>query len=190
MNSSPHDEGAHLTDIEVAAYIDKKLPPEQRERIEDHLAGCPDCRKQVLETRELLERMRRPKKLLVGGALAAAVAVVLLIVRPTPPDANEPPRLRNVAGAAPLAAYAPIGSTRRAGLRLVWSAAPGAETYRFTVSRADGIPVWTSSTVDTVAIIPDSVRLQPGVRYFWVVDGLLSDGSTRSTGLREFEVGQ
>jgi anti-sigma factor RsiW len=188
VNSSSQDESDHLTDIDVAAYIDKKLLPDQRERIEDHLSNCPDCRKQVLETRELLEQMRRPKKLLVGGALAAAVAVVLLIVRPAPPDENEPPRLRTISAEAPLAAYGPIGSAPRTGLRFVWSAAPGAESYRLTVNRADGNPVWSLSGPDTVMALPDSVVLRSNERYFWVADALLRDGTTRSTGLREFGV--
>jgi hypothetical protein len=57
-----------------------------------------------------------------------------------------------------------------------------------TISRADAHPVWSLSSTDTVATLPDSVGLRPSERYFWVADALLSDGTTRSTGLREFGV--
>ena len=62
----------------------------------------------------------------------------------------------------------------------------GAVTYRLTVTRGDGAAVWSYSGVDTVAALPDSIVLRPGQRYLWVADALLSDGTTRSTGLREF----
>jgi hypothetical protein len=35
-------------------------------------------------------------------------------------------------------------------------------------------------------ILPASVTLRAGDRYFWVADAILEDGSSRSTGLREF----
>jgi hypothetical protein len=71
-------------------------------------------------------------------------------------------------------------------LRFVWGAVPGVATYRLTVSGADGAPVWSGSLPDTALALPDSVTLLVDQRYFWVVDALLDDGATRSTGLHEF----
>jgi hypothetical protein len=187
--SSPlHEGGNHVTDVEVAAYLDRSLSARQRDRVEDHLAACPDCRRLLLETRDLLQRMRRPRKFLIGGTLAAAAAVVLLITRPDPASIDKRALMRGADTALPLPAYGPIGPATRVGLRFVWSAAQGAESYRLTVSRKDGEPVWASTGTDTVAKLPDSIALRTNERYFWVADVLLSDGTTRSTGLREFGV--
>jgi hypothetical protein len=141
----------------------------------------------LLDTKDLLERVRRPRKLLVGGALAAAAALVFVIVRPNP-AATDRAVMRNDGAGAPVVAYGPIGTAPRAGLRFIWSAVPGAESYRLTVSADDASTVWSLSGTDTLAALPDSVTLRPNEHYHWVADVLLSDGSTRSTGLREFTV--
>jgi anti-sigma factor RsiW len=188
VSSQSHEANGHVTDTEIAAYLDRTLTASERDRVEDHLAACPDCRQQLLETKELLERVRRPRNLLVGGALAAAVVVVFLVARPDSGPTDGRTLMRSDGAAAPLVAYGPLGSTAGAGLRFVWSAAPGRESYRLSVSRFDGQAMWSSSGTDTVATLPDSVILRPNDRYYWVVDALLNDGTTRTTGLREFGV--
>jgi anti-sigma factor RsiW len=188
VSSPSYEGGDHLTDVQIATYLDRTLTAPQRDLVEDHLAICPECRQHVLETRELLERMRRPRKFLIGGTLAAAAAVVFLVARPEPDPIDQRKLMRSDGTPTSLVAYGPISTAARVGLRFVWSAAPGAESYRLTVSRADAQPVWSSSGTDTVARLPDSVVLRSGERYFWVADALLSDGTTRSTGLREFGI--
>jgi hypothetical protein len=71
-------------------------------------------------------------------------------------------------------------------VRFTWASVPSALTYRLSVTNADGAPVWTLSGVDTSALMPDSVLAPGGRRYVWSVDALLSDGTERSSGLREF----
>jgi putative zinc finger protein len=187
VSSPSHDGGGHVTDTEIAAYLDRTLGAIERDRVEDHLAACQDCRQHLLETKELLERVRRPRKLLVGGAMAAAAALVFIIVRSNP-GATDRAVMRNDGIVVPMVAYGPMGTAPRAGLRFVWSAVPGAESYRLTVSGEDARTVWSSSGTDTLSALPDSVVLRPNERYHWVADALLSDGSTRSTGLREFDL--
>lgn len=36
-------------------YLDEELPPEERERVEEHLSGCTECRREV----EMFRRMKR-----------------------------------------------------------------------------------------------------------------------------------
>lgn len=188
MSSPSHEANRHVTDTELAAYLDRTLTPSERDRVEDHLAGCADCRQQLLETKELLERVRRPRNLLVGGALAVAAVLVFLVARPEPGTTDQHTLMRSDGTAAPLVAYGPLGTTANVGLQFVWGPVPDRESYRLDVSRMDGQPVWSSSGTDTVAILPSSVVLRPNERYYWVVDALLRDGTTRSTGLREFGV--
>lgn len=184
------DEMDHLTDIEAAAYLDRGLPLADRERVEDHLASCPDCRAQLIAAKNILTHEQRPKRsLLFGSALAAAAAALIFLIRPAAhqPVLTSAPLMRGSMETARLIAYGPMGETHAQELRFVWGAAPGAATYRLSVTRSDGATVWSQGGADTSVALPDSVILRPHQHYFWVADALLGDGGTRSTGLREFD---
>jgi hypothetical protein len=182
----------HLTDIEIAAYVDRNLPTADLDRVEDHLAGCAECRGHVLETKQLLRRVRKPRRVIAGASVAAAAAILLVFLtwpgngpeQLTAPAAT----LRDGGSESRLLAYGPSGETARAGLQFVWGSAPNAASYRITLSRSDGNTLWSASSSDTVAVPPAGVGLHSGEHYFWIVDAIIKDGSTRSTGMREFEV--
>ena len=125
MSSQSHEVNGHVTDTEIAAYLDRTLTASERDRVEDHLAGCPDCRQQVLETKDVLQRVHRPRSLLIGGAVAAAAVVVFLVARPGPGTTDQHALMRSDGAAAPLVAYGPLGTTSDVGVKFVWSAAPG-----------------------------------------------------------------
>ena len=181
----------HLTDADVAAYLDRGLTDTRRDRLEAHLAECAECRREILETQQLVKRVRPFWRAPVwGGSLVAAAAVVLLVAKLGSGPGRLPettPPVRADGGTSQLVVYGPTGegiSTR--GLQFVWGAAAGAVTYRLTITGRDGAAVWSRSGVDTTVTLPDSIVLRPGQRYFWAVDALLGDGVTRSTRLREF----
>lgn len=44
----------HLKSGLFEAYVEQTLEPNERVRIEQHLAGCPDCRKRLAEHRRLM----------------------------------------------------------------------------------------------------------------------------------------
>lgn len=171
----------HIGEFEMATYLDRRLGAADRDRVEGHLAGCAECRQEMIQVQGLLGRSGRPRRLLLGAGLLAAAAALILIVLPA---SVGPVR----SGGAPsiLTAYGPTGDVPLSSLRFVWGAAPGVATYRLTVSGVDGVPLWSGSVADTVMALPDSVRLQADQRYVWFADALLGDGSTRSTGLHEF----
>jgi Putative zinc-finger len=178
-----------MNDLQIAAYIDRGLSRAERDEVEAHLAECAECRRHVSDTDALVQRVRGPKRLVIGGALVAAAAAVIIVAVPSFRRSDgtlENPLYRDVAASSSLIAYGPTGESRVGSLRFVWSPAQGAMSYRLTVSRADGATVWTQSSRDTVAALPTSVTLHVGDRYFWVSDALLADGGSRSTGLREF----
>ena len=181
MSTPSERTGEHMRDLEMAAYLDRRLSEPDRERAEAHLAECAECRREFREVRGLLNRSARPRRLLVGAGLLAAAASLVLFLRPSVIDP-----LRG-GGAPPLLpVYGPTGDASLASLRFVWAAAPGAAGYRLTVSGGNGIPVWSGSVTDTVFVLPDSISLGVDQRYVWIVDALLADGSARSTGLHEF----
>jgi len=181
----------HLTDADVAAYLDRGLTATRRDRLEAHLAVCGECRREVLEAQQLVKRVRPFRRAPVWvGSVAAAAAVVLLVAKlgSGPGRLTETaPLVRTAGGTSQLVVYGPTGEdlpTR--GLRFIWGAAAGAVTYRLTLTGSDGVIVWSRSGIDTAVALPDSVVLRPGRRYLWVADALLADGATRSTELREF----
>jgi hypothetical protein len=176
-----------MNDLELAAYLDRRLPGRDQERIESHLAGCAECRNELLETTQLLRQNRRPRTIAIGGLLAAAAAV-MLVVRPAMETRSSAAPMRAGPDAAMMVAYGPIGESSSASPAFAWGADQRASTYRLTVTTGEGTTVWSMSTADTVVTLSDSMRLRQGERYLWVVDALLDDGTTRSTGFREFRV--
>ena len=185
-------EMGHLSDAEAAEYLDRRLPLAQRDRVEGHLASCPDCRAQLLHARQILADTRQSRRpMVIGGAIAVAAAMVLFLIRPAAhqPERFAPaPVMRGQMETGRLIAYGPTGETHARKLRFVWSAALGVTTYRLTVTRGDGASVWSQGSTDTSVALSDSVVLRSNQRYFWVADALLGDGGTRSTGLREFSL--
>ena len=180
---------AHITDLEIATYLDRRLPPEQLDRVEAHLAACPDCREELLATRGMVRRVQRPRKLAAAAALAATTAIVLLLPVLVPRDVPAPqPQLRSRVQPSPLIAYGPLGETGTRLPTFVWAAVPGAASYRLTVTGEGGESVWSDNGADTLRTLPDSVVLHSGASYWWVADALIMNGTTRSTGLRGFRI--
>jgi hypothetical protein len=180
----------HLSDLQIAQYLDRRASASTRDDIERHLADCADCRRNVSESQQLLRHVRRPRRFVAAGTLLAAAAAVMIVVGVSKVNERSQPRFRGAPAEAGLIAYGPIGEPRRSDLRFVWSAAPNAASYRLSVSQVDGARIWSVSGTDTTAVPPGSVNLQPGTHYLWVVDALLLDGTSRSTGLREFTLGE
>src|SRR3954454_18237479 len=131
--------GEHMNDTELAAYLDRRLTGPERERIESHLAGCAECRHDLLETRQLMRRARRPRTLAIGGFLAAAAALVL-VIRPTVehqrPGAG--PLVRASAEVGAIVAYGPIGEISAGPPIFAWAPEPGARSYRLTLTTGGG----------------------------------------------------
>ncbi len=175
----------HLTPEALAGYLDNDLSPDERQQLELHLAACVECRAELAEVRGLELRRRRRRWIPVLAPLAAAAAVVLAFALP---GRDAPPSsLRTVpTGDSPLGIVAPAPSAEVApeSLVFVWRSAGPAASYTFTLQEDDGRVVWTSTLTDTSAAVPDSVRLAPGRTWFWLVDALLPDGRSWSTGVQ------
>lgn len=191
FETAPH---AHLEPAEVAAYVDRTAPRETRDRIAHHLVSCAACRAEVTDVERWRHDTRRRQALLGVAGLVAAAAILLLVVRPAPlvhaprrPPLATPER---AAGPAPEAGEAlrAWSSTGAAGRAFGWSGAGSHEAqYEIVVADSTGRARWTATTADTVAALPDSVRLVPGT-YYWHVDALLPDGRSRTTGTKTLTV--
>jgi len=148
----------------IAALAEGSGGRELRDSAVPHLAACPRCRRAVAAVSRLLADPE------------------LQGVAPTPPS-HRPQWKRWATVALPLAAAAvlllligPEGRTPEAGPRVAdarllrWAAVPEATQYRVTVFDAESRVVYTGEAVDTILALPDSVVLDPGAVYVWIVE--------------------
>lgn len=187
-----------LSPEDVAAYLDGRLSGEEVERVESVLAGSAEARAELVEASRLIatipERQTHPNRqwIVVSAVAVAAVLAVVMV-----PSLSQRPAVEQVATERPAAADAGarirtvtpedgavVGS---ADVRFAWDAVPLA-TYQLTVTDARGRTVWQAATTDTTLVLPGTAKLSGPASYYWNVDALAPDGSSMTTGIREFKV--
>jgi anti-sigma factor RsiW len=108
------DETVHV-DADFDLYLDGALPDDRRREVEQHLAACEVCRRELDDLRAwsatLTASKPRSRALWYAGAAAAAIAFVVffLLRSPHPPPASPPaavPRPATIAAPAGPAGYA------------------------------------------------------------------------------------
>src|SRR2546428_172706 len=160
----------HLEAGEVAAYIDRRLAPAERDRVEKHLSACHECRGEVIEVAHVARTLPRRRRWHWLAPAVAAAAVILFIVATSKgiqqftPDTGH----RGEQGTAPVAPVpvAPAGPVATVDT-LLWSSVPHTNRYRVRLFDADGAMIWQTQTRDTAVALPTSVRVNPGVPYYW-----------------------
>jgi hypothetical protein len=110
-----------------------------------------------------------------------------------PPFQSSPDGTAERGGSEGLPAITAISPTAEAVMpaepvRFVWHSAGPNVQYRLTVTKQQGDIVWSFGTADTAAVLPASVRVQRGHRYFWYVDAVLPDGRTATSRVQRFNV--
>ena len=189
--NSMKEPNGHMTDTLIASYLDRRLSDVDRERFENHLADCPDCRQAVIGAERLLKRVRPNWRVnTLVGVIAATFALVAVDLKFQNRDELSAPALTRAVSRIDggMTAYGPSGEVARSGLRFVWSPLAGEISYRILLVDANSRPIWSAAVTDTSITLPASVALHTGEAYLWAVDALASDGTTHSTGLREFRV--
>jgi anti-sigma factor RsiW len=181
---------SHLSSEALAGYLDDDLPREEQGQVELHLASCLACRDELAELRRLQRGRRLPWKLVLIP-VAAAAAVMLAVALPRQGTGPSEVRARpNAEPALRIISPSPSAPVAAGTTRFAWgSAGPGA-SYSLTLQSQDGRVIWSSTTADTVAVLPDSVALTAGRTWFWVVDAMLPNGESRSTGINRLRTGQ
>ena len=189
MDSSEYGEG-HMSDLEIAAYIDHGLPSNRLDEVEDHLAHCAICRDNVVQTQAFLKRSRRSQWLSRAAAVMLAAAAIAIVAVPSIRRSFMPDRdvMRDGNTASSIRVYGPLGEVEKAPSRFVWGSLPGVLSYHITITTDVGANVWSGSSTDTTVVLPAGITLVQGQRYLWAVDAVTSEGITRSTGLREFGI--
>lgn len=183
---------------DVAAYLDGRLSGEELERVESVLAGNAEARAELVEASRLIATIaegqthRKRQWVFVSAVAVAAVLAVVMV-----PSLSQKPAIQQVAterraaadAGARIRTVAPadgavVGS---AGVRFTWDAVSAA-TYELTVTDAQGRTIWQAATTDTTLVLPGTAKLSGPASYYWNVDALAPDGSSMTTGVREFKV--
>jgi len=189
--------GAHVDSKLLAAYLDRTLTDSISSDVEQHLAGCPQCRADLLDVTRVIRAHRartrvRPFVYLTGVA-AAVVLIVVAVVgtgsRPTG-EATDIVRGSTDEGVLRLSVQTPMDGdiVTNPGAVLRWASAGASVFYRVTVTDIEGDEVWSGMTGDSSIALSDVQGLARAGRYFWFVDALLPDGRSATTGVHQFEV--
>jgi putative zinc finger protein len=203
--SSRHSAGnglVHLSDAEIAGYLDRDLSPEERRRVETHVDECAACRGELVSVSRITQPVPVSHGVVVTGkkrwwlpaaaaaAVVAALALPNLTSNPRGPDtALRSRRIPDGTSGSRFAVVAPADDTTvgSAALVFTWHAAAAADVYHFDLTTDSGDPVWTKDTGDTSVALPDSVPLQSGRAYFWSVEAI-GNGISATTNMHRLRI--
>jgi hypothetical protein len=178
----------HPDDGSIARYLDATVDRAERDRIENHLADCADCRIALGEITDILATRPRRRWMPLAPIMAAAAAVLVVVwsgsVTPDHAPRTRDPALTEALGPS---ALLPVGSVPGVDL-LRWNAVPGAGRYRLNLFGTDGRVLWQATVTDTVVDLPDSVRLAPQTAYYWQVRAETGYGRWVESELTSFTV--
>jgi hypothetical protein len=167
----------HLDAIDIAAFVNGSLDAPTRARVVEHLNLCEECRDEVMDASRIastLPARRRWLAPVTGFAIAASLLVFLFLPRVGKRAMSPVVQVLRGDNAAGDSARVPTLVTPRDAVdradRMVWSRVAGALSYRVRLYDDSSHVLWNDITKDTVAVLPDSVRLRPRVTYFWTVD--------------------
>lgn len=181
---------SHPSEAELAAYLGGELSGPELERLEAHLAGCPTCRQEIIDSMEIL-RGRTPVRwrLVAPIAAAAAVAVLLFPVLvaddvPTGSVGHREAPAEVLTAPAPIF---PVGDVAAAAT-FIWTRVAGADRYRVTLFSSAGTVLWQTTTTDSTISLPPSLTLAPGEAYLWQVEARVGWDVWEASGLTDFEL--
>ncbi len=183
---------SHLSAEDLAGYLDQTLPPSRTAEVETHLASCDNCRADLVAARRLLPRgpASRPVLILSLGLVAMLLLAVPAVIRSRSTGAPVDRVRGGAATAIPLTVLEPdeAPAVQRGSLRFIWSNAGVQAQYRITVTDSTGGAVWEGATSDTAIGPAPETHFARNASYFWFVDALLPDGTTRTSGTHRFTI--
>jgi len=188
----------HLSSGQVADLLDRRLAAGDRDSVVAHLAACAECRREVAELYGVLSHvvLRRRPRWFAGAALAAAGVLAFIAIPRVASHYGEPAQnasaTRNASPSLPqtpgrIGIVEPADGQTLSPTRAVsWRSVGADASYSLTVQDGAGAVLWTKATTDTAVVLPATVQLKSGEKYFWSVDALLSDGTSSRSGAHPF----
>jgi len=120
--------------------------------------------------------------------LAIAASVVLIAGVATMWRAAQPRDGVNVRGAANEVQLVPPSARAGEPITLIWRSVAGASRYAVEILDSTGMPRYAATAVDTLLVVPDSVRLMPNVEHRWWVRAMFADGRELRSAVDTFRI--
>lgn len=190
----------HVTENQVAGFLDHTLSPDEQRLVEAHLDACEECRLALVTAFRALDALRSSKERRVRRSLrwwipvAAAAGLALILLTPRswlrPKTSVLPPvRAPSVDGERgmriPVVAPADDSTIATPSVTFTWRST-SADVYRVSLLTDDGRSLWTAETADTSLPLPPAVALPRGRTYFWRVDGI-ANGLVATSGIHRLQ---
>lgn len=201
----------------IAAYVQSRLPPRDKDRLEAHLSDCDFCLSQVASLVRasaaaavdpvpdwLLRKAQgmgeasgahgraAPWRWALAGSAALALTGAIWLYQPSGTETPELARTVRGESGMPLEILNPReGGVVPAGeVEFRWATAERALFYEVSLVTADGDLVWQSRIEETEARLPPEVRLIPKERYYVWIRAQFSEGGAVKSKTIAFEVSE
>jgi|1185.fasta_scaffold38883_2 hypothetical protein len=201
MNSD--SSSPHLSNGDLAAFLDGRLDAPARSAVEAHLADCARCREEMVETQMALSELGPSRRVPLArpntfrratwiAGVAAAILVIAMVPRlrqSSLAGRGDEARVRGGSASSSIIVVSPHADAADAGhLVFTWRSLEPDATYRLVVTDSVGAPVFRTTTRDTAVVLPAAIPVARGRSYFWYVDALRRGGHSVSTGVQSFSV--
>ncbi len=169
---------------QIVALAERTLPEAERLRLFDHVMSCKECRREYALCDAAVSTGRPLRKRIIWALAATLVlaAGVTLARRLSFDDG----RLRGGGSEVILVSPAEAAAFPSAAT-FVWRSTSAGAEYSFELLDPKGDPVYRTLTSDTMAVLPDSVRLTPATSYRWWIRSRLPDGTESVSALRRVQ---
>ncbi|MEM6645965.1 MAG: hypothetical protein AAF730_06905 [Bacteroidota bacterium] len=210
-----NDDSKHLTEYDLASYLDGTLPPEAEQRVQAHAASTPEDAAALADAVRLLdavddaknvpvltaEARRRAAALGAGASLKpwyarravqatlASVTLLVLVIGWWQPWIEPEMTFRAAPSANGFSATIPSDGAVIVALpiQFAWHEVSEARRYRVDVFTEAGEAVWQADVAVTdLQWQPEPGRLAAGETYFWRVQAVRGDGTLLDTDLYLF----
>lgn len=182
---SDEDPLTHLSETELAAFLDRGLTARERRRVTAHIDICDVCRTELVDVGRAMDhrgaRARRLSSQWWIPVVAAAGIVAILVVprlttRPSATDIQtRASQVADAEGQRRIDVIAPADDITVSAARVVFTwHSVAADVYRISLLTESGEQIWAKETTDTSATLPATVTLTSGGAYFWRVDAVAS----------------
>lgn len=192
----------HLSERELAAFLDGGATSPERRRVEAHIDICDVCRRELVDIGRAVERrgLRTrgaiaplSRQWWIPAAAAAGIVAILLVprlaTRPSAMDSQtRASRVADAEGQRRIDLISPADDVTVPAARIVFTwHGVAADVYRISLLTESGDPIWGKETTDTSVALPPTVSLTTGGAYFWRVDAV-ANGIVATTPAHRLQV--